>query len=207
MFPQPASTVDSEDSLLDISTAPTTPDGSLTFSPVLQALKLQDAFEEASGRRHSQRSGSGSLNEISYSSGGGFSGVKNICCVGAGYVGKSRPFSLQSFYNIHSGIFYLENDKDLCIIIRWSNCRCHGLPKPPPQRYSRGQRPRPNRTMEDETRSNLRARPIRNPPNRTRRLQSHLLHQRALEIRFPRRHVNHKLLQFRVREPVRRTQG
>jgi UDPglucose 6-dehydrogenase len=90
MFQQPASTVDSEDSLLDISTAPTTPDGSLTFSPVLQALKLQDALEEAVGRRHSQRNGSGSLDATLYSNGGGVHGVKNICCVGAGYVGKSQ---------------------------------------------------------------------------------------------------------------------
>jgi hypothetical protein len=88
MFQQPASTVDSEDSLLDISTAPTTPDGSLTFSPVLQALKLQDALEEASGRRYSQRSGSGSMDATLLSNGGGLYGVKNICCIGAGYVGE-----------------------------------------------------------------------------------------------------------------------
>ena len=94
MCQQPASTVDSDDNLLDISTAPTTPDGSLTFSPVLQALKLQDALEEAAGRRHSQRNGSGSLDTTLYSSGGVTKAneVKNICCVGAGYVGKSRFF-------------------------------------------------------------------------------------------------------------------
>jgi UDPglucose 6-dehydrogenase len=94
MFQQPASTVDSEDSLLDISTAPTTPDGSLSFSPVLQALKLQDALEEAAGRRHSQRSASGSLDATLYSNMSGVTGngVKNICCVGAGYVGESRIF-------------------------------------------------------------------------------------------------------------------
>lgn len=47
----------------DASTAPTTPDGSLTFSPVLQATQLIDAFEL------------------------GPSVVRNICCIGAGYVG------------------------------------------------------------------------------------------------------------------------
>jgi len=81
----PSSNIDSaEDSLFDISTAPTTPDGSLTFSPVLQALKLQDALEDAASGQGKQRTGSTSLDAAMRSSGGG---VKNICCVGAGYVG------------------------------------------------------------------------------------------------------------------------
>jgi UDPglucose 6-dehydrogenase len=82
----PSSNIDaSEDSLLDISTAPTTPDGSLTFSPVLQALKLQDALEDAASGRGKQRTSSTSLGAAMRASGGG---VKNICCVGAGYVGE-----------------------------------------------------------------------------------------------------------------------
>lgn len=82
----PSSNIDaSEDSLLDISTAPTTPDGSLSFSPVLQALKLQDALEDAASGRGKQRTSSTSLDAAMRSSGGG---VKNICCVGAGYVGE-----------------------------------------------------------------------------------------------------------------------
>ncbi len=89
MYRQPSilsSNIDaSEDSLLDISTAPTTPDGSLTFSPVLQALKLYDALEEAASRWGEQRTSSSSLDTTMRASGGG---VKNICCVGAGYVGE-----------------------------------------------------------------------------------------------------------------------
>jgi hypothetical protein len=87
-FP-PASTVDSEEGLFDASTAPTTPDGSLTFSPVLQALRLQDALEEASARKPSQRKHSGGLDATLYEA----SGVRSICCVGAGYVGWFFPFS------------------------------------------------------------------------------------------------------------------
>jgi UDPglucose 6-dehydrogenase len=81
----PSSNIDSEDGVLDISTAPTTPDGSLTFSPVLQALKLQDALEDAASGRGKQRSSCTSLNAAVQTNNGG---VKNICCVGAGYVGK-----------------------------------------------------------------------------------------------------------------------
>jgi UDPglucose 6-dehydrogenase len=81
----PSSNIDaSEDSLLDISTAPTTPDGSLTFSPVLQAMKLHDALEDAASEWGKQRTSSSSLGVAMRASGGG---VKNICCVGAGYVG------------------------------------------------------------------------------------------------------------------------
>lgn len=80
----PASNVDSEDSLIDVSTAPTTPDGSLTFSPILHPLKLQDALEEAAIRRSMQSIGIASLDAAMQSS---QMGVKNICCVGAGYVG------------------------------------------------------------------------------------------------------------------------
>jgi hypothetical protein len=82
----PASAVDSEDSIVDISTAPTTPDGSLSFSPVLQALKLQDALEDAASGRGKQRTSSTSLNAAMHSNNGG---VKNICCIGAGYVGMN----------------------------------------------------------------------------------------------------------------------
>lgn len=79
----PASTVDSED-LIDISTAPTTPDGSLTFSPVLQAMRLHDALEDASFGSSKQRINSTSSLDVALQGGG----VKNICCVGAGYVGE-----------------------------------------------------------------------------------------------------------------------
>ncbi len=92
----PTSNVDSEDNLVEISTAPTTPDGSLTFSPVLQALKLQDALEDAVHSRSKHISSS--LDATMHSSRGG---VKNICCVGAGYVGM-RLFHF--FANLHYSI-------------------------------------------------------------------------------------------------------
>jgi UDPglucose 6-dehydrogenase len=79
------STVDSEEGLFDISTAPTTPDGSLTFSPVLKAAQLQDVFGDAASTKEQEIKGISSLDAALCSSG---VGVKNICCVGAGYVGK-----------------------------------------------------------------------------------------------------------------------
>jgi UDPglucose 6-dehydrogenase len=81
----PSSAIDSEESVLDISTAPTTPDGSLTFSPILQALKLQDALEDAALGKSKQRQDSVSLDAALYSG----PNVRKICCVGAGYVGES----------------------------------------------------------------------------------------------------------------------
>jgi UDPglucose 6-dehydrogenase len=82
----PSSNIDAlEDSLLDISTAPTTPDSSLTFSPVLQASKLHDALEDAASGWGEQRTSTLSLDATIRACGGG---VKNICCIGAGYVGE-----------------------------------------------------------------------------------------------------------------------
>lgn len=76
------STVDSEENILDDSSAPTTPDGSLTFSPTLQALRIQDAFEGITTRKG--RKDSASLQETLNLS---RTDVQNICCIGAGYVG------------------------------------------------------------------------------------------------------------------------
>ena len=77
------STVDSE---LENSTAPTTPDGSLTFSPVLQPLKLQDALERESLLRGKETKCFEILDNGCLSKN---IEVKNICCIGAGYVGKN----------------------------------------------------------------------------------------------------------------------
>jgi len=86
--PPPSSlAVDTEDSLLDISTAPTTPDNSLTFSPVLQALKLRDALEYAAAGKDKSRQNSNSLDAVLSNE----PEVRNICCVGAGYVGRHFP--------------------------------------------------------------------------------------------------------------------
>lgn len=80
-----ASTTVYSDENLDASTAPTTPDGSLTFSPTLQALRIQDAFDGAVPRDSKERQGSESLESTLDSSN---MTVKNVCCIGAGYVGK-----------------------------------------------------------------------------------------------------------------------
>jgi UDPglucose 6-dehydrogenase len=75
----------SDDCLSDISTAPTTPDGSLTFGPALQALKLQDELQNDASEREKHRTSSTAQDAAMQVRGGE---VKNICCVGAGYVGK-----------------------------------------------------------------------------------------------------------------------
>lgn len=67
----------------DLSTAPTTPDGSLTFSPVLQAMKLKDALDDSQPMSKSTRSNE--VSDAALNSGGGQ--MKNVCCIGAGYVG------------------------------------------------------------------------------------------------------------------------
>lgn len=64
---------DSNNDIIDISTAPTTPYGSVTFSPILQCLNLDD--EPLLGVP----------TEIS-----AHHSVKNVCFVGAGYVGMFK---------------------------------------------------------------------------------------------------------------------
>ncbi len=83
---------DSDESAIAPSTAPTTPDGSMSFSPILHAEQLHDAFD---GRIAVQaRPGRGSSATLDLD-GTAPMVVKNICCVGAGYVGE-----LQSDDNI-----------------------------------------------------------------------------------------------------------
>jgi len=88
MFRNYTTPADSEDAVFDASTAPTTPDGSLTFSPVLQALKLKDALEDAVSGKVNTWGGDASLDSTLGSS--AVDGVKNICCIGAGYVGMQH---------------------------------------------------------------------------------------------------------------------
>lgn len=80
--------------MLDSSTAPTTPEGSMSFSPVLRPFRAADSLDDdAAG------SGSGVSSRPIGSSGGRLlptmllspqiPTVRTICCVGAGYVGTS----------------------------------------------------------------------------------------------------------------------
>lgn len=78
---------DSDESAIDPSTAPTTPDGSLSFSPVLQAAQLLDAFDGRAGVQSRPGRGSSATLDLD---GTVPMAVKNICCVGAGYVGELR---------------------------------------------------------------------------------------------------------------------
>ncbi len=84
----PPSSVNAEEVFHDTSTAPTTPDGSLTFSPVLQALKLHDALEVVTlaspGKLRKEST------NLTVRAGAGVGKVEKICCIGAGYVGVLR---------------------------------------------------------------------------------------------------------------------
>ncbi|PSS16541.1 hypothetical protein M430DRAFT_140668 [Amorphotheca resinae ATCC 22711] len=109
------STVDSEEGLFDISTAPTTPDGSLTFSPVLKAAQLQDVFGDAASTKEQEIKGISSLDATLCSSG---VGVKNICCVGAGYVGGPTA-AVMAFQNPHINVTVV--DRDSSRIKQWES--------------------------------------------------------------------------------------
>jgi UDPglucose 6-dehydrogenase len=89
MNPIPISVVDSEESVfLDASTAPTTPEGSLSFSPILRAARYDGVEDEGMGNLTAKsRNNSRSLSSTLLDSTARSSPVRNICCVGAGYVG------------------------------------------------------------------------------------------------------------------------
>jgi UDPglucose 6-dehydrogenase len=84
----PVSVVDAEDGAFlenTASTAPTTPEGSLSFSPVLRAAAdgpLDIESTSLPGQASNHRSLSSALLDS------GTRPVRNICCVGAGYVGE-----------------------------------------------------------------------------------------------------------------------
>lgn len=81
----PVSAVDTEGH----STAPTTPDGSLTFSPTLQAIKLKDALETEFFGRAGKPKKSEVFDSLDATQILRHSEVRKVCCIGAGYVGKS----------------------------------------------------------------------------------------------------------------------
>ena len=85
MFQDFPALVDLDDNANEPSTAPTTPDGSLTFSPVLRPAQLLDAFEGIGSMQNgTAQDSSATLNLDGIAP----MVVRNICCVGAGYVGK-----------------------------------------------------------------------------------------------------------------------
>lgn len=69
------------------STVPTTPEGSCTFSPVVRAasrlvIDADDAGEDVFPQLDTK------AEEVRFTGNGDRNTVRNICCVGAGYVGK-----------------------------------------------------------------------------------------------------------------------
>lgn len=88
-LPEPA--VDPEEGAFvenGASTAPTTPEGSLSFSPVLRAAAdgpLDIESTSLAAQALNTRSLSSALFDMSLRQ------VQNICCVGAGYVGELAP--------------------------------------------------------------------------------------------------------------------
>ncbi|KAH7417771.1 UDP-glucose/GDP-mannose dehydrogenase family, central domain-containing protein [Cadophora sp. MPI-SDFR-AT-0126] len=106
--------VDSEQYCNYISTAPTTPDGSLTFSPVLQAMKLHDALEDASVS-------AAMPNTVKVSVRGNVPSkkrIQNICCIGAGYVGGPSA-AMIAFQNPHIKVTVV--DRDPLRIAQWNS--------------------------------------------------------------------------------------
>lgn len=72
----------------DVSTAPTTPEGSLTFSPVLQPRTGGPVDDELVGMETKSNIPGISLPSPTVEAQGQSRRVRNICCIGAGYVGK-----------------------------------------------------------------------------------------------------------------------
>ncbi|TPX10282.1 uncharacterized protein E0L32_008687 [Thyridium curvatum] len=115
------SLVDSEESMLsEGSTAPTTPDGSLSFSPVLRPMRnhMDGLVEDLAGltgkvglvgsSRLALPQGAASIPQR----------VRNICCVGAGYVGGPTA-SVIAFHNPHIKVSVV--DRDATRIRRWNS--------------------------------------------------------------------------------------
>jgi UDPglucose 6-dehydrogenase len=67
----------------DASTAPTTPEGSLSFSPVIHATQgtngVDDGIETSLNRRSRRAIAASGVPTVDQ--------IRRICCVGAGYVG------------------------------------------------------------------------------------------------------------------------
>ncbi|TEY73302.1 hypothetical protein BOTCAL_0080g00300 [Botryotinia calthae] len=103
MSPKDSIPLDTDESTHDISTAPTTPDGGLTFSPMLQALSLDNGIAFENSLRNEN-----STPHL----------VQNVCCVGAGYVGgpTAAILALQN-----PQIKFTVVDKDTSRIKQWNS--------------------------------------------------------------------------------------
>ncbi|KAK3933905.1 hypothetical protein QBC46DRAFT_99148 [Diplogelasinospora grovesii] len=117
------SVVDSEEGVLDGSTAPTTPDGStapssLSFSPVLRPRNVDNVEGESAHLSIKSRNDSRSLSSALLDKTARMPPVRNICCVGAGYVGGPTA-AVIAFQNPHIRVTVV--DKDEKRIRRWNS--------------------------------------------------------------------------------------
>ncbi|PVH71773.1 udp-glucose 6-dehydrogenase [Cadophora sp. DSE1049] len=108
------SEVDSEQYCNYTSTAPTTPDGSLSFSPALQAIKLHDALENAGVNAAMSNTVKAPINDKVVST----RKIQNICCIGAGYVGGPTA-AMIAFQNPHMNVTVV--DRDPRRIAQWNS--------------------------------------------------------------------------------------
>ncbi|KAH8681728.1 nucleotide sugar dehydrogenase [Xylariales sp. PMI_506] len=118
MNPIPVSIVDSEESAFlenAASTAPTTPEGSLSFSPILRAT-ADGPLDIESTTLAAQALNSRSLSSALL--GSGVRHIRNICCVGAGYVGGPTA-AVIAYQNPHIRVSVV--DRDASRIRRWNS--------------------------------------------------------------------------------------
>ncbi|KAH7625527.1 hypothetical protein B0T09DRAFT_64807 [Sordaria sp. MPI-SDFR-AT-0083] len=114
MAHQLPSTLDlGNDVSLDVSTAPTTPGSNLSFSPVLQAADQQPGIPAMK-----PQSASRSLSSTLFDTTARTPPARNICCVGAGYVGGPTA-AVIAFNNPHIRVTVV--DKDEKRIQRWNS--------------------------------------------------------------------------------------
>lgn len=115
MSPIPASVTDTDESfpLENASTAPTTPEGSLTFSPVLRAT-VDGPLDIESTTLAARGLGNRQLPSLDQS----LRSVRNICCVGAGYVGGPTA-AVIAYQNPHIRVTIVDRDERR--IRRWNS--------------------------------------------------------------------------------------
>ncbi|EFX02075.1 udp-glucose 6-dehydrogenase [Grosmannia clavigera kw1407] len=115
------SVIESEEALLDASTAPTTPEGSMSFSPVLRPFRAADTVEDDTtttiGPGSRLAGNSGRLLPTTLPS-PQIPSVRTICCVGAGYVGGPTAAVL-AFQNPQIRVAVV--DRDPVRIRRWNS--------------------------------------------------------------------------------------
>ncbi|KAL0775916.1 hypothetical protein CaCOL14_007203 [Colletotrichum acutatum] len=99
------------------STVPTTPEGSCTFSPVVRAASRLVIDGEDAGQDTFPQLDAKPV-EVSFTGNSGSSPVRNICCVGAGYVGGPTA-AVIAYKNPHIRVTIVDRDERR--IRRWNS--------------------------------------------------------------------------------------